>query len=126
MIAGRCFVLLGSACGFTGVAMGAFGAHALRPGFSARMMEIYQTAVDYQMWHALGLVLIGILLRFYRESKLLRWAGWLMFFGIVVFSGSLYTLSISGMRWLGAITPIGGMSFLAAWVLMAKFSFNST
>ncbi len=106
--------------------MGAFGAHALRPGFSNKMMEVYQTAVDYQMWHALGLVLIGILLRFYRESKLLHWAGWLMFFGIVVFSGSLYTLSISGMRWLGAITPLGGISFLAAWVLMAKFSFNST
>ncbi len=124
MIAGKHFVFLGSICAFTGVAMGAFGAHALGSTLSARMMEIYQTAVDYQMWHALGLALIGVLLRFQPESKLLGWAGGLMFFGIVVFSGSLYTLSITGIRWLGAITPFGGTSFLIAWLLVVKFSLN--
>ena len=121
---GRHFILLGAFFAFTGVAMGAFGAHALRPSLSARMMEIYQTAVDYQMWHALGLALVGVLQRFHPESKLLGWTGGLMCFGIVIFSGSLYILSITGIRWLGAVTPLGGTSFLIAWILMAKFSLS--
>ena len=124
-MASRTFLLLGSISAFSGVAMGAFGAHALRSELVPRMLEIYQTAVDYQMWHALGLVMIGVLLRFNDESKLLRWAGWLMFIGIVVFSGSLYMLSITGIRWLGAITPIGGIALLMAWLLMARFSIKS-
>ncbi len=124
-MASRTFLLLGSISAFIGVAMGAFGAHALRSELVPRMLEIYQTAVDYQMWHALGLVMIGMLLRFNDESKLLRWAGWLMFIGIVVFSGSLYMLSITGIRWLGAITPIGGIALLMAWLLMARFSIKS-
>jgi len=125
-MASRTFLLLGSISAFSGVAMGAFGAHALRAKLLPRLLEIYQTAVDYQMWHALGLVIIGVLLHFNNESKLLRWAGWLMFIGIVVFSGSLYMLSITGIRWLGAITPFGGVALLVAWLLMARFSIKST
>ncbi len=124
-MASRTFFLLGSISAFSGVAMGAFGAHALRSELVPRMLEIYQTAVDYQMWHALGLVMIGMLMRFNNGSKLLGWAGWLMFIGIVVFSGSLYTLSITGIRWIGAITPFGGVSLLVAWLLMARFSIKS-
>ena len=116
------FLFLGSISAFGGVAMGAFGAHVLRSKLIPRMLEVYQTAVDYQLWHALGLIFIGLLLRFDQESKLLRWAGWLMFGGIVVFSGSLYALSITGTHWLGAVTPFGGVSFLVAWILVARFS----
>ena len=104
------------------VAMGAFGAHALRGALTADMMAVYHTAVNYHMWHALGLGLVAMLSLHYPQSLLLRWAGWLMCAGIVLFSGSLYALSISGIKWLGAITPLGGSAFLIAWLLLALFA----
>ena len=101
------------------VALGAFGAHGLKNHLSDADMSIYGTAVDYHMWHALGLGFIGLLTERYPESRCLTWAGGLMLAGIAIFSGSLYLLSLSGLRWLGMITPIGGLSFMAAWALTA-------
>ncbi|MEW4983398.1 MAG: DUF423 domain-containing protein [Cycloclasticus sp.] len=97
---------------------GAFGAHALKGSLSPHFLAIYHTATDYQMWHAIGLLLIGVLHQ-QRPSSLLRRAGWFMSAGIVIFSGSLYALSLSGIKILGAITPIGGVAFLIAWSLLA-------
>ena len=101
------------------VALGAFGAHGLKNQLNETDMAIYRTAVDYHMWHALGLGFIGLLTERYPGSRCLTWAGGLMLAGIAIFSGSLYLLSLSGLRWLGMITPIGGLSFMAAWALTA-------
>ena len=100
------------------VLFGAFGAHALKTRLSPEMLQVYRTAVEYQFYHALGLLLIG-LIGFHIDSKWLRWSGILIVAGIILFSGSLYALSISGIKALGAITPIGGLSFVAGWVFLA-------
>ena len=100
------------------VAAGAFGAHALKAVLNSDMLAVWHTAVTYQIAHALGLFAIALLMpRF--ESALLARAGIVMLAGIVVFSGSLYALALSGMRMLGAITPIGGAAFLLAWTMVA-------
>lgn len=101
------------------VAFGAFGAHGLKSVLSEADMAIYRTAVDYHMWHALGLALIGLLAERYPHARGFRWAGGAMMIGLLLFSGSLYALSLSGLRWLGMITPLGGLSFMAGWALMA-------
>ena len=90
-----CFLFLGAISALIGVGMGAFGAHGLKTVLSVEQLTIFQTAVTYQMWHALGLVGIGIIYQQLTTSKLLVWAGWLMFIGILVFSGSLYLLVLS-------------------------------
>lgn len=118
------FVLLGALCALLGVAAGAFGAHALKATISPEALAIYHTGADYQMWHALGLLAIGILHQQTPDSKLLRWAGWLMFGGIGLFSGSLYLLALTNLRWLGMITPIGGVSFMLAWLLLCSTFIN--
>ncbi len=118
-MAAKIFIFLGSAAAFLGVALGAFGAHALKSKLAAEMLAIYQTGVHYHLVHALGLILVGILAERTGNSALVSWAGWLLLAGIIIFSGSLYALSISGVRALGAITPIGGLSFLAGWALLA-------
>lgn len=102
--------------------MGAFGAHALKATLSAEMLAIYQTGVTYQMWHALGLLGIGVLRQLDQDSKLIPWAGWLMFIGILLFSGSLYLLALLNLRWLGMITPVGGVCFLIAWLLVCLYA----
>jgi len=119
------FLFLSAVCGLTGVAMGAFGAHGLKAVLTADMMAVYKTAVDYQMWHALGLGLIAVFRLQSPEAKHLKWAGWLMFAGILLFSGSLYLLSILGLKWLGMITPLGGVCFLLAWACVAIFAYKS-
>jgi len=101
------------------VAFGAFGAHGMKNMLSEADMAIYRTAVDYHMWHALGLALIGLLAERYPDARGFRWAGGAMMIGLLLFSGSLYALSLSGLRWLGMITPLGGLSFMAGWALMA-------
>ena len=101
------------------VAFGAFGAHGLKSVLSEADMAIYRTAVDYHMWHALGLALIGLLAERYPDARGFRWAGGAMMIGLLLFSGSLYALSLSGLRWLGMITPLGGLSFMAGWALMS-------
>ena len=85
-------------------------------------MVTYQTAVNYQMWHALGLIGISFVHQQDQESKLIAWAGWLMFFGILLFSGSLYLLVLLNIKELGMLTPIGGISFIVAWALLAIFA----
>ena len=110
LLAGAVFMALG-------VLLGAFGAHALKKMLSPEMLVVYKTGVEYQFYHAIGLLAIG-LVGFHIESKWLRWSGILLVVGIVLFSGSLYALSISGIKILGAITPIGGLSFVAGWVCL--------
>lgn len=112
------FVTLGSFSALTGVGMGAFGAHGLKAVISPEMMAIYQTAVNYQMWHALGLLAIGIIHQ-QMPDRMISWAGWFMFTGIVIFSGSLYLFAILNLPWLGMITPFGGACFLLAWLLLS-------
>lgn len=117
----RVFITIGALSAFIGVAAGAFGAHALRDRLSAAMLQTFQTGVTYQMYHALALVGVGILLgRFSVDgSQWLTAAGWLFVVGTLLFSGSLYLLALTGTTWLGAITPLGGLAFLAGWVLLA-------
>lgn len=99
------------------VAFGAFGAHALKTHLSAEMLQTWKTAVEYHFYHALGLLLLGVL-SFYMPSALLKWSAILLTAGVVLFSGSLYTMALSGIKWLGAITPFGGISFIAGWVML--------
>ena len=115
------FLFLAALTAFLGVALGAFGAHGLRSLLSPEMLDIYKTAVNYQMWHSLGLGIIAVTQHRAPSSKLLFWAGRLMFAGIVLFSGSLYALAVFHVKWLGIITPFGGMAFLLAWLLLGVF-----
>lgn len=115
----KVFMVSGALLAALAVIMGAFGAHALKGQLDAGAMKVFQTAVDYHMYHALGLVLVGVLCKGLAPSSTLGWAGGLMASGIVVFSGSLYLLSTTGIKWLGAITPLGGVAFIAAWILTA-------
>jgi uncharacterized membrane protein YgdD (TMEM256/DUF423 family) len=119
MSTAKLFLLLGSVNAFLAVLLGAFGAHALRARVEGRLFEVFETGSEYHFYHALGLLLIGLLARSYPESRLIFASGALMMLGILVFSGSLYGLAVTGARWLGAITPIGGTAFLIAWVLLA-------
>lgn len=118
------FVLLGAINAFLTVALGAFGAHGLRDKISADLYAVYQTGVQYHMMHAIGLILVGILSQ-WLPSGTLNWAGWLMLLGTILFSGSLYLLGVTGDKWLGAITPIGGVLFLVAWILVALAAFRA-
>jgi uncharacterized membrane protein YgdD (TMEM256/DUF423 family) len=117
----RLFIVVGALSGCLAVVAGAFGAHALRGRIAADMLDVFQTGATYQMYHALALLAVGILLgRFSVDgSSWLWWSGWLFVAGSVLFSGSLYALSLSGVTWLGAITPLGGVAFIAAWLALA-------
>jgi uncharacterized membrane protein YgdD (TMEM256/DUF423 family) len=112
------FILLGALNAMLGVGLGAFGAHGLKTMLSPELLAIYQAGVTYQMYHALGLIGIGLIHPKAPSSKLLHWAGWLMFSGIVLFSGSLYLLALLNLKWLGMITPLGGICFLTAWLFI--------
>jgi len=112
------FIGLGALNAFIAVAMGAFSAHALKGKLSEHYLSVIQTAADYQFYHALGLILIGLIF-LHNKSRLITLAGWLMLNGIILFCGSLYTLSLSGTKWLGMITPLGGLCFLIAWLMLA-------
>ena len=116
------FLFLSAFSAMTAVAMGAFGAHALKHVLSTEMLAVYKTAVTYQMWHALGLGIIAVFRQGCLQSKLLQWAGWLMIVGILLFSGSLYLLTLLNLKWLGMITPFGGVAFLIAWLLVLIFA----
>jgi uncharacterized membrane protein YgdD (TMEM256/DUF423 family) len=117
----RLFITLGALSAFVAVAAGAFGAHALRERLSDSMLATFQTGATYQMYHALALLGVGILLaRFSSDgSAWLTAAGWLFVAGAVLFSGSLYALALTDTRWLGAITPLGGVAFLLGWLALA-------
>ena len=99
------------------VVAGAFGAHALKTHLSSEMLQTWKTAVDYHFYHALGLLLIGVL-AIVLPGLNTKWPGILLFAGIVLFSGSLYAMALTGIKALGAITPIGGLSFIAGWLTL--------
>lgn len=112
------WIVLGAVNAFLSVAAGAFGAHALKARLPADLLVIFETGARYHMYHALGLIAVGLVGQT-RPSGLLTGAGAAMLAGIVLFSGSLYALALTGVRALGAITPLGGLGFLAGWVLLA-------
>ena len=118
----KLIIILAGINGFLAVSIGAFAAHVLRDRLSPVLLNTFQTGVQYHMYHALGLFGIGLLMLNFPTSNLLRISAYLMIAGIVLFSGSLYLLSITGTRWLGAITPLGGLCFLSAWVLIVWFA----
>jgi uncharacterized membrane protein YgdD (TMEM256/DUF423 family) len=117
--AAKIFLLLGSLAMMFAVGLGAFGAHGLKDKLSADMLAVYRTGVDYHFYHALGLLALGMIAAHLPESDLVKWSGALMAAGIVLFSGSLYLLALTGTRWLGAITPVGGAAWIVAWALLA-------
>jgi uncharacterized membrane protein YgdD (TMEM256/DUF423 family) len=121
---GRYFLVSGAIAAFLSVAMGAFGAHGLRGLLSDYSLSIYQTAVQYQFWHALGLCLVALLCLLHRPARLLLWSGLLMIVGILFFSGSLYALAITGNKFYGIVTPFGGMAFLFAWLLLGVYAWR--
>lgn len=114
----KIFIILGAVNAFLAVALGAFGAHGLEGKLEPKYLNIWEKAVKYQMFHATGLFVVGLLLGHYPGNALLTWSGWLMLIGILLFAGSLYILAVTQISILGAITPLGGVSFLAAWVLI--------
>jgi uncharacterized membrane protein YgdD (TMEM256/DUF423 family) len=114
----KVFIIIGAINAFLAVALGAFGAHGLKDKLEPKYLDIWQTGVQYQMFHAVGLLVVGLLLSKVAASTQFTWSGWLMLVGIIFFSGSLYLLSLTKVGVLGAITPIGGVCFLAAWVMM--------
>lgn len=115
----KIFLLLGSLAMMFAAGLGAFGAHGLKDKLSADMLAVYRTGVDYHFYHALGLLALGMIAAHLPESDLVKWSGALMAAGIVLFSGSLYLLALTGTRWLGAITPLGGAAWIVAWALLA-------
>lgn len=113
----RTFAVIGCASAFLAVAGGAFGAHVLKARLSADLLEVFEVGARYHMYHALALV--GVAWAATRwPSGLVAAAGWLFVGGTILFSGSLYALALSGQRWLGAITPFGGLAFLAGWLAL--------
>jgi len=120
----RIWLALGAANAFLAVAAGAFGAHGLKARLTPDLLAIFETGARYHMYHALGLLAVG-LLGLHKPGGLVDASGWAMLAGIVIFSGSLYALALSGVRALGAITPIGGVAFLAAWILFALAALRS-
>ena len=113
----RTFFTMGALLAGLAVGAGAFGAHALRDRLTPDMLAIFETAVRYQMYHALALLAVAWATTRWPDSSAVL-AGWCFVAGIVVFSGSLYVLALTGVRWLGAITPLGGLAFLAGWALL--------
>lgn len=111
-------LFLAGLSGFLAVGLGAFGAHALKHRLSADMLAVYETAVQYHFYHTFALLAAGLLMQIGLQHGALRAATWLFSVGIVLFSGSLYALALSGIKVLGAITPIGGLCFLAAWICL--------
>ncbi|MEH7074570.1 DUF423 domain-containing protein [Neobacillus drentensis] len=115
----KAFIIVGAINAFMAVALGAFGAHGLKDKLDAYYLDIWKTGVTYQMFHAIGILIIGLLIsKVTAASPQFTWSGWLMLAGIIFFSGSLYVLSLTKIGILGAITPIGGVCFLAAWILI--------
>ncbi len=114
----KTFLILGSLNALLCIAFGAFGAHGLKRILSADMLAVYHTGVQYHFYHAFGMIIIGLLLLHFPKSRLIPVSGWLMLIGILLFSFSLYVLSLTEMRGLGIITPFGGVSFLSAWGLL--------
>ena len=118
----RTFLLIGAIFGFLGVAFGAFGAHALRSRLSPEMLAVFETGVRYQMYHAFAVLIVAAAIGHIGNARLLVIAGWFFFVGILLFSGSLYALTLTSVTILGAITPVGGLLFLIGWACLAVFA----
>jgi uncharacterized membrane protein YgdD (TMEM256/DUF423 family) len=122
----RTFLILGALVGFLGVAIGAFGAHALEETLKANQREAtFATATQYHMYHALALLAVAWAATRWPDN-LTYWAGYLFIIGIILFSGSLYALSLTNQRWLGAVTPFGGLAFLAGWFCLGLAAWRGT
>ena len=120
------FLAIGALSGLIAVAAGAFGAHALEARLTPDRLAIFETAARYQMYHALALIAVSLVSGWLPESRgLLDLSGWLFVAGTFVFAGSLYLLALGGPRWLGAITPIGGLCFLTGWALLGLAALRS-
>lgn len=115
----RSFWVAGCVLALLAVAAGAFGAHALRERIPAELLAVWETAARYQMYHALALLAVAWAAQRWPNAALVGAAGWLFVVGVVLFSGSLYLLALTGARWLGAVTPLGGLAWLAGWLLLA-------
>jgi uncharacterized membrane protein YgdD (TMEM256/DUF423 family) len=113
----RWLVLIGCISAGLGVAAGAFGAHMLKEILEPPMLAVYDTATRYQMYHAFGMVLSGLVARIGRDAGVVK-AGWLFLGGTFLFCGSLYGVSLLGIRWLGAVTPVGGVLFIVGWLVL--------
>lgn len=115
----RLFLIIGAIFGALAVTLGAFGAHALRASLSPELLDTFESAVRYQMYHALGLLAVGLAIAKYSATGWLSASGWLFVVGTILFSGSLYLLAITNTRWLGAVTPFGGIAFILGWLCLA-------
>ncbi|MCM3783247.1 DUF423 domain-containing protein [Neobacillus mesonae] len=113
------WIVTGSILAMLSVMIGAFGAHIIEPIIGEERLSTYETGVQYHMMHALGILMIGFIGNSFGSSKALEWAGRMLLIGIILFSGSLYVLSITGIGILGAITPLGGICFITGWILTA-------
>jgi uncharacterized membrane protein YgdD (TMEM256/DUF423 family) len=113
------FILLGSINAFLGIALGAFGAHGLKERISAEMLVVYQTGVQYHIIHSVGIILVGLMAKCFEHNRVTAWAGGQFLAGILIFSGSLYALSLTGIRQWGMVTPVGGLLFLSGWITLA-------
>ncbi|RIL71389.1 DUF423 domain-containing protein [Staphylococcus devriesei] len=118
----KVFIILGALCTMMSVGTGAFGAHGLENKLSDKYMSVWEKAVNYQMYHGLGLLIIGVIGG--TTSINVNWTGWLVFLGVVFFSGSLYILALTQIRILGAVTPIGGVLFIAGWLMLIISTFK--
>jgi uncharacterized membrane protein YgdD (TMEM256/DUF423 family) len=118
----RTFLLIGSILGFLGVVFGAFGAHALRSRLSAEMLAVFETAVRYQMYHTFAVLIVAAAIGHIGDAAWLVLAGWFFVAGILLFSGSLYALTLTGIGILGAVTPVGGLLFLIGWACLIVFA----
>ncbi len=122
----RFYLLCMAVNAFLAVAFGAFGAHALKSWLTPELLETYRTSVQYQMFHCVGLLAVAWLAQGGKAGAALKWSGCLFIVGLILFCGSLYLLALSGQHWLGAVTPVGGLAFLAAWALLAKVTWEKS
>lgn len=115
----KTFLLAAAICAMLAVALGAFGAHGLKHRLTVELMAAYQTGVQYHFYHSFLLLVVALLLLQFPGAALFQWTGWLALVGIILFSGSLYVMALTGIKVLGAITPLGGLAFIGAWLLLA-------
>jgi uncharacterized membrane protein YgdD (TMEM256/DUF423 family) len=120
----KLFITLAAFSGMLAVAFGAFGAHALKNRLDDYALGVFQTAVQYHFYHSFALLAVGLLALNQPQTMLLKSSGSLFLLGMLIFSGSLYTLSLTGIKWLGAITPLGGLAFIAGWACLAVASWQ--
>ena len=120
----KLFLVVAALSGLLAVAIGAFGAHGLKGRVAADLMVIYQTGVQYHFYHTFAILFVALLMMHYPQLGLLRWSGVFFIVGILIFSGSLYVMALTGLRWLGAVTPIGGLALIVGRFLLALSAYQ--